>query len=126
MSVGVIRIDKEHQGLVDLINNLHDKMLEGRAKDVLAPILEKLIDYTHTHFTNEETLFKIHMYPESTHHRAEHDAFRKKAAQLNEDLKNGQGALSVEVTTFLRDWLVKHIMGTDMQYKAFFQSKGVK
>jgi hemerythrin len=126
MSVGVMSIDKEHQGLVMLINTLHDKMLEGRAKDVLAPILEKLVDYTHTHFTNEETLFKVHGYPESAQHRTEHDAFRKKTSQLYEDFKSGQGGLSVEITSFLRDWLVKHIMGTDTQYMAFFKAKGVR
>lgn len=126
MSVGVNRIDKEHQGLVDLINQLHDKMLEGKAKDVLASIMKELAEYTHTHFAYEESLFKMHGYPESAQHRIEHDSFRNKTSQLYSDFKSGQGGISAEVTAFLRDWLVKHIMGTDMQYVAFFKTKGIK
>ena len=27
---------------------------------------------------------------------------------------------------FLRDWLTKHILGADMQYKPYFAQKGLK
>jgi len=126
LSVGVPRIDKEHQGLMDILNNLHDEMLKGKAKDVLAPLLDKLIQYTQNHFTYEETLFRLHSYPNAVAHKAEHDSLRQKAAQLQQGLKTSAAGISTDVMNFLRDWLVKHIQGTDMQYKAFFEAKGVK
>jgi len=126
LSVGVTRFDKEHQGLVQLLNTLHDEMLKGKAKDVLAPILDKLIDYTQTHFANEESLFRMHHYPDAIRHKAEHENLRQKAAELQESLKSGKGALSTDTMNFLKDWLVRHIQGTDMQYKGFFEGKGVK
>jgi hemerythrin len=126
LSVGVARIDKEHQGLIDLLNHLHDEMLKGKAKDVLAPVLDKLIQYTNSHFVNEETLFRIHNYGNATAHKAEHDSFRNKAADLQKATKAGTAGISTEVMVFLKDWLVKHIQGTDMQYRAFFEAKGVK
>lgn len=125
LSVGLPRIDKEHLGLVDLLNNLHDEMLRGKAKDVLSPILDKLIQYTHTHFANEETMFRLHGYPNAVAHKAEHDAFRQKAADLQKGLKSGTAGISTDVMNFLMEWLIKHIQGTDMQYKAFFEAKGV-
>ena len=32
MSVGIAKIDKEHQGLVELLNTLHSEMLAGRGQ----------------------------------------------------------------------------------------------
>ena len=34
--------------------------------------------------------------------------------------------LSIEVSTFLRDWLQKHILGTDKRYSAHLKAKGVR
>ena len=126
LSVGVARIDVEHQGLINLLNQLHDEMLKGKAKDVLGPTLDRLVSYTQTHFSTEEALFKAHAYPGAAEHRAEHDSFRQKAADLQKGLKSGAAGLSTEVLNFMRDWLTRHIQGTDMQYKAFFEAKGVK
>ena len=34
--------------------------------------------------------------------------------------------LSMEVMNFLKNWLVKHIMGTDKHYGPYLNAKGVK
>jgi hemerythrin-like metal-binding protein len=46
MSVGIAEIDKEHQGLFDIMNKLHEAMLSGRGKDALRPVLIELGHYT--------------------------------------------------------------------------------
>jgi len=125
LSVGVARFDKEHQELVKLLNSLHDEMLKGKAKEALSRILGQLINYTVIHFKNEEDLFRKHAYPDARAHTAEHEALKTKAAELEKALKAGTGSLSVETLNFLREWLVRHIQGSDMQYKAFFAAKGV-
>ena len=55
-SVNVKEIDAQHQKLIALINDLHDAMKTGKAKDVLGKILSDLTDYTVYHFGNEERL----------------------------------------------------------------------
>ncbi len=126
MSVGVGKIDKEHQGLFDLMNLLHDGMLNGRGKEVLGPVLSNLIQYTKVHFGNEETLLRLHSYPQLADHLKYHEAFRKKVGDLEAEFKAGTAALSVSTLEFLRDWLSKHILGVDAQYKPFLAAKGVK
>ena len=33
--------------------------------------------------------------------------------------------VTMDLMGFLKDWLIKHIKGTDKKYQAFFKSKGV-
>jgi hemerythrin len=126
LSVGVGKIDKEHQGLFALMNRLHDGMLAGRGNETLRPVLAELGQYTKVHFGNEEALLRLHGYPRLAEHLKLHEVFRSKVADLEMQVKAGTVALSVSTLEFLRDWLSKHILGTDMQYKDFLASKGVK
>ena len=125
MSVGVAKIDKEHQGLIALINLLHSEMLAGKSKAALGTVLDKLILYTKTHFATEETLFRTHNYPQTDAHRKEHAALTQKALALQSDLKAGKTVISAPVLDFLRDWLTNHILKQDMAYKLFFNSRGI-
>jgi len=50
LSVGVMTIDAQHKKLVDTLNQLHDAMLSGQARQLTSPILERLLQYTREHF----------------------------------------------------------------------------
>ncbi len=59
-------------------------------------------------------------------HKKEHDDFVAKVVNFKKGLEDGRLFLSTEITDFLKDWLVKHIQGTDQKYSSFFQEKGLK
>ena len=126
MSVGMAKIDKEHQGLFDIINQLHAAMLAGRGNQTLRPVLANLAEYTKFHFGHEEELLRMHGYPGLADHLKLHQIFRTKLGELDTQVKAGTVALSVSTLDFLRDWLSKHILGVDMRYKDFLSTKGVK
>ena len=63
-SVKIRKFDDQHKKLIDLINQLHDSMLVGKGKDVMGEVMNSLVDYTKTHFTAEETLMRLHNYPD--------------------------------------------------------------
>jgi hemerythrin len=126
MSVGIERIDREHRGLIDLINLLHGEMLAGKSKEALGKVLDKLVAYTKTHFATEETMFRTHGYPQAAAHKKEHDALTQKALALQGEVNSGKTVISAPVLDFLKDWLTNHILKQDMAYKLFFTSKGMK
>jgi hemerythrin len=64
LSVNVAEIDLQHKKLVGLINELFDAMKIGKGKDVTGKILDGLISYTATHFTQEERYFDKFGYPD--------------------------------------------------------------
>ncbi len=124
--LGIEHLDKQHQGLVKGLNALHDAMKAGKANEAIAEILNALIDYTATHFKAEERLFHRFNYPDSEKHIAEHAQFINEVLSFKDDYEKGRALVSIKVLYFLKNWLVKHILGSDMEYKNFFLSKGVK
>jgi len=113
LKVGNSFIDQDHQKLVDLVNQLHTAMAAGHGKDVLGKILAELIRYTREHFKREEEHMQRIAYPGYAAHKQEHDTLIREVVELQNKFNAGNGMLSVQVSTFLRNWLVNHIMKVD-------------
>lgn len=124
-SVNISKIDTQHMKLVDLINELHDKMKEGKGKQALSRILNELIVYTANHFKTEEELFRQYKYPDSEAHVLEHKTLVRQVMQIKEEYEKGKPVLTSEVMNFLKDWLSRHIAGSDKAYSEYLNSKGV-
>ncbi len=110
---GIPIIDKDHQVLVDLIDNLYDAMVDGDANNQVHSIVSKLIDYAKLHFKREEFYMESIEYKELLKHTSEHQAFQTRVNGFVEKLDAGINNISVEVVSFLRDWLINHIQHTD-------------
>ena len=121
-SVSVVPMDKEHQRLIDIINNLYAAMRSGRGKDAIGSILDELVDYTKTHFAHEERLMKESNYAGLDEQKRAHEALIRQVVEIQGKFKSGT-ALSQEVLSFLKSWLVNHIQGMDKGYAAAMQKK---
>lgn len=126
LSVGVAEIDRQHQKLIDMINQLDDAMRQGKGKDIQKPIIMGLIGYAGTHFKAEESLFTKFGYPDTEAHLKEHRAFTQKVSTFKDGFESGKLGLSIEIMKFLSDWLRAHIQSVDKQYTAFFHEKGLR
>lgn len=125
-STGFESIDSEHKKLMDLLNKLHDGMMNHKTNDVIGGVLDDLIKYTQTHFAHEEKLFAQYKYPQEASHKLEHKKLVEKALDLQKGFKAGSVTVSVGTLNFLRDWLNNHILKTDFAYREFFKEKGIK
>ena len=124
-SVKIKEVDEQHKKLIGMINDLHEAMTQKKAKEVLGDVLKKLADYTVFHFSTEERLMRSNGYPEYEEHRDKHQKMTTKVLALQDELKQGKITLSMEVMDFLKNWLDKHILGTDKKYSPFLAGKGV-
>ena len=125
-SVNIGVIDMQHKKLVSMVNDLHQAMMEGSGKDKLGSILSNLVGYTRGHFTTEERLMRTHAYPDFLAHKSEHEHLTRTVMDFQRRFLSNEVGLSVEVMEFLRDWLVKHILGSDKKYSPFLIAKGVR
>jgi hemerythrin len=126
LSVGVGVLDDDHKKLVSMVNELFDAMQAGHGKEKLGGILDRLVQYTRFHFDREEKLFAETGYPASRPHKEQHEALTRQVLDVQKKYNAGAAAtLSVDVMHFLRDWLVKHIQGSDQSYRAHLNAKGI-
>jgi hemerythrin len=127
LDVGIDSINDQHKKLVNMINELHDAIQNGQANEVLGNTLDGLVDYTKTHFSYEEQLFAQTGYADAASHKQEHDKLCATVFDVQAKFKSGSSEmLSDEVMTFLKDWLINHIQGTDKKYAPHLSSNGVK
>jgi methyl-accepting chemotaxis protein len=125
-TVDIQEIDNQHKRLIDLINQVYKGMMMQEGKEVLGKALESLVDYTKTHFGYEERMFKQHGYPDTQSHIAKHEKLVGQVMDFYNKFQSGEADVDNELLKFLKDWLVSHIMGTDKEYSAFFNSKGIE
>ena len=124
-SVKVREMDDQHKKLIGMINDLHEAMKSGKGKEAVEKILNGLVDYVGMHFSAEENLMKTHGFPEYMQQKAQHAELTKQVLDFQNKFHSGQAVLTVEVMSFLKDWLVVHIKGSDKKYGPFLNSKGI-
>jgi len=126
LSVGIDSIDREHQKLFKMINDLYEHIGKKSNNELISDLIKDMKDYTKHHFTTEESYFRQLNYPAYEEHKAEHDEFVAKVTDLEKRFNAGRLIITFEITAFLKDWIKKHIKGTDMKYVDFLKKRGIK
>ena len=120
---GIAEIDQDHEGLVNLINDLYEAMQDGSGGALLLPIFSALKHYTETHFAKEERYMLKCNAPDQEKHIQEHKMMVAKLADLERRHRSGEAAISLQALTFLRDWLKNHICVVDQAMAARLRDK---
>jgi methyl-accepting chemotaxis protein len=124
-SVGCATMDQEHKRLVEMINNLYSAMRQGKGNKAVGPILDGLVDYTATHFRHEEQLMRETGYGACEEHKREHDNLTRQVLEIQAKCR-AHAVLSLEVMSFVKDWLVNHIQRSDKRYGPHMVKKGIR
>ncbi len=100
-------------------------MILKKGSKALEKVLNELIDYTVYHFETEEKLMHAHGYEKLDEHKKIHKELVAQIGAFREKFLEGNAAVDVELTGFLKNWILNHIQETDKQYTPFFHSKGI-
>ncbi len=125
-SVGVKEIDKQHKTLVDMINTLHQALLDKKGLETQKPIIDGMVQYAVDHFATEEKYMVRFKYANYATHKEEHVKFIQKAVDLKKVSDSKGFIVTISIINFLKDWLNNHILVTDQQYAKCFQDNGLK
>ena len=125
-SVKVNEMDSQHKKLLDILNDLYEAMQKGQAAASLSKLVGDLLTYTQRHFSAEERYMQQYGYPKYAEQKKEHDFFISKIKKYQADLAAGKTSFSVDMSVFLKNWLVNHISVVDKEYGPFFNGKGLK
>ena len=124
-SVNVTKIDEQHKKLFEIANRLFEAMKTAKTKSVMVGVLIELENYTVYHFTKEEKYMKKFGYASYPQHKKEHNFFVDKVSDFRNDYENGKLTNSLEVMTFLGNWLINHICVIDKGYSKLFNDHGL-
>lgn len=122
LSVHIPEIDRQHQRLIDLINDL-DETMAASGQEQVRGVIEGLKDYAIVHFDAEESLLETHEYPGLKNHQTEHWEFIKKVRNFEQAQDLGLAGVRENIIRFLTQWLLRHIRVTDQKYAVFLADK---
>ena len=123
--VGIAFADVQHRQLAEIINRLHQALVEGEGRVVLGRILDELIRYTQAHFAAEEKVLQSCGYPDFVTHHSEHERLAYAVLEFYQKLMSHEMGLTPQAVDFLREWLGEEILAIDMKYAPFLKGKGV-
>lgn len=115
-SVGNPSLDHDHQCLVEIINRVG----EANADEVDPSwVIRELSNYATYHFQREEEMMEAAQIPGLEEHKQYHQKFIDWLASIEGAINQPEAQLVLfdSVNGYLRAWLERHILGTDMQYK---------
>lgn len=118
LMLNIVEMDNEHKILVGKINELVDALAENNVKPCPSLIQERftaLAQYTVKHFSDEERYMESVNYPQLNSHKRIHASLLKQVGNFKQELQKGT-LDDMKLISFLRNWLISHIMGVDMQY----------
>ena len=123
--IGQEEMDGEHLILFALLNQLNININGDQAGECVADVLNALGSYIDYHFAHEEALMRACGYPDLDAHAAKHHQFVEELSRLRDKAK-GANALqaALKLRAFVLDWLLGHILETDVEYAAFIAAKG--
>lgn len=122
-SIHMAEIDAHHQHLFVLFNRLYDDFVGKASTQALNALFDELIDYATYHFSVEEHWMRDLGYPELEMHQKEHDLFSKRVLEMQLDYTAGRRNLTLEILSFLHNWLASHIQLSDVEFGAFYTAK---
>lgn len=118
---GYKRIDEQHKELVNIINDLYslgtgNDLLDEEVKKTFSSILKRAIDYATYHFSYEEKIMNAINYSMSKEHINKHRAFSVKIVDEVNMYETENKIVIDDFITFLKDWLINHIMVEDKNF----------
>ena len=125
-SVGIASIDRQHQRMIELINQLEEGVRTHQESKTVRSVLSELVTYTTNHFRTEEALMKSYKYPGYAQHRVEHETLVDRVNDFRRKFESGTLTDAHDLASFLMGWLESHILGTDKSYGPYLVEKGVR
>ncbi len=123
-NLGHHAIDEQHQGLLTLINKLHEALAIGESRSVLSEIFDGLKRYVREHFSMEEELMRNTQFPGREAHLREHASFCEKVDQMFlHFLQSASFLIGIELMRFLSAWVEEHMQQADQVYMLHLRSQ---
>jgi len=115
----IIWQDAQHQVLFEILDLLREPTADRQ-------VLCRLEDYTDYHFKLEEQYMLELNYPGRREHIQAHERFRREITQLLQVEEEPDAVFREIISTFLTEWLTRHVFGIDKKLEDFILQSDLK
>ena len=117
-------IDAEHKEFISLVNELNSAIISRHSKDDVESILNRIVNHSIEHFSNEEKLFVAKQYPKTQEHMQHHSGLVITLKKILIDIHNTEFSKEwIEMGLAIKNALVDHILLEDAQYIEYLRSE---
>ncbi|MGH1461148.1 MAG: bacteriohemerythrin [Neptuniibacter sp.] len=104
--------DQQHQVLFELIDEIKSEQVNGTT-------FARLNDYAEHHFLMEEAYMLELSYPDYDAHLQAHNKFRIELNRMIDEHPSYDAGLREMLSSFLSEWLKRHIFGVDKKLEEY-------
>lgn len=124
-SVWVPEIDKQHQEILKLIDDIVS-IDADTGKVIVSDIIKRLSDYVIMHLKKEELFLQYIWYSDINRHVLEHRKFTQQFNSIALQLIYGYSSKHKDLlVNFLKKWWNHHILIEDMKYKNYIEENNL-
>ena len=124
LATGIETIGSQHKQIVDYINQLHEVQQTGNRDETLQ-VMDGPVNYTATHFADEDAMLEKVGYPLAEAHKSVHARFVDKVSKLYAEHAAGMDTAE-DLLNLLEGWLFTHSRLNDMAYVESLKAAGIK
>ncbi len=114
---GIAVVDQQHQHLVTVINQFGGLITHSRVDNIaIETVFDELTRYAQYHFTTEENLM-VSAGVDPRHlatQEEEHQTFLQEVTLMHQSMHKGEKLSAKQLFEYLVNWLIYHILGSDM------------
>lgn len=116
---GIQQIDDEHRFLFEIAEEIYllckNEFVPDKY-DHIMNLIKRLKDYAIIHFKHEEEYMESISYKRLFTQKIQHDNFKRKLDTMDLDVIDDNQEQAIEdLLNFITDWLIEHIVETDMK-----------
>ncbi len=112
-SVGIASMDDEHREMIELINDVYEKLSSTPDAETIESCLEEIFHTISLHFALEERIMRESRYSEYEDHKDHHEDLLDEIRDLMDSFAadSDEGARQLQLR--LSDWFGKHFASFD-------------
>ncbi len=119
-SLGIPDVDHEHRELIELINELLEKIAgAGKSPEIMDYLGEILVKIS-SHFALEEKIMRESGYEEYFEHKRDHDRLLDEIREIMDRFEDSEKFDENEFATQLSLWFTEHFRTRDARFHKFF------
>jgi hemerythrin len=112
-NVGVEAVDHEHRELIELINQLHARLLAGTDEPAMTAFLGEIFRAISAHFALEERFMREHRYDQFAEHKQAHEQLLEEIRDIMDGYEADPEGVSKQLSERLDVWFTLHFKTHD-------------